>query len=166
MGGNDQIDKNIAECLYTGIITDTGGLSYNSSNERIYQIVGDLMSKGIDKAKVHDEIYDNYNIIYVKSNCILNNKHSFKYYDNFLQSLKWNENINNLINSIPEISNYIGMHIRMEGGENYQNKSYEDPSNWTKNENDLLFKYREISHIDNFINQINNILHKKVNCNL
>ncbi|MRT94000.1 bifunctional oligoribonuclease/PAP phosphatase NrnA [Ancylomarina sp. 16SWW S1-10-2] len=60
MGGNDQIDKDIAECIYTGIITDTGGLSYNSSNERIYQIVGALMKKGIDKAKVHDKIYDNY----------------------------------------------------------------------------------------------------------
>ena len=60
IGGNDQIDKDIAECLYTGIITDTGGLSYNSSNERIYQVVGDLMAKGIDKAKVHDKIYDNY----------------------------------------------------------------------------------------------------------
>lgn len=60
IGGNDKIDKDIAECLYTGIITDTGGLSYNSSNKRIYEIVGDLMAKGIDKAKVHDKIYDNY----------------------------------------------------------------------------------------------------------
>ncbi len=60
LGGNNQIDKEIAECIYTGIITDTGGLSYNSSNERIYQVVGDLMGKGIDKAKVHDKIYDNY----------------------------------------------------------------------------------------------------------
>ncbi len=60
LGGNSQIDKEIAACIYTGIITDTGGLSYNSSNERIYQIVGDLMTKGIDKAKIHDKIYDNY----------------------------------------------------------------------------------------------------------
>ena len=60
LGDNDKIDECIAECIYTGIITDTGGLSYNSSNQRIYEIVGDLMSKGIDKAKVHGKIYDNF----------------------------------------------------------------------------------------------------------
>ncbi len=60
LGGNDQIDAAMAECIYTGIITDTGSLSYNSSNKRIYQVVGDLMDKGIDKAKIHDKIFDNY----------------------------------------------------------------------------------------------------------
>ncbi|RZT93468.1 phosphoesterase RecJ-like protein [Ancylomarina subtilis] len=60
LGDNDLIDEGIAECIYTGIITDTGGLSYNSSNQRIYEIVGDLMAKGIDKAKVHGKIYDNF----------------------------------------------------------------------------------------------------------
>jgi len=60
LGGFDKIDEGIAECLYTGIVTDTGGLSYNSSNPRTYEIVGKLMSKGVDKAKVHGEIYDNF----------------------------------------------------------------------------------------------------------
>ena len=52
------------------------------------------------------------------------------------------------------------MHIRMEGGALYTSQSYEKTSNWVNKENELLFKYREISHIDNFINQINNLLHK------
>lgn len=110
--------------------------------------------------KKDEYIDDNYDKIYVKSNCILNNKHSFKYFEYFLQSLKWNDAINNLINSIPEISNYIGMHIRMGGGKNYQYNSADSSSNWTKSETELMFKYRELSDIDNFINQINNILHK------
>lgn len=110
--------------------------------------------------KKDEYIDNNYNKIYVKSNCILNNKHSFKYFEYFLQSLKWNDTINNLINSITDIDNCIGMHIRMEGGAQYTSQSYEKTSNWTKEETELLFKYREISHIDNFINQINNILDK------
>lgn len=108
-----------------------------------------------------DEYIDiNYTKLYIKSNCALNNKNSYTFYKEFLLNLKWSENINNLINSIPEIHHYIGMHIRMEGGAQYTSQSYEKTSNWTSEETELLFKYREISHIDNFINQINNILHK------
>jgi len=108
----------------------------------------------------NEYIDDNVNKIYVKSNCVLNNKDSRLYSNEFLQSLKWSDDINHLINSIPDISNYTGMHIRMEGGAQYTSQTYEKTSNWINKETELLFKYREISHIDNFINQINNILHK------
>lgn len=111
------------------------------------------------EAVKYEYINDNFDKIFVKSNCILNNKYSNLYFIKFLQSLKWNDDINNLINTIPDISNYIGMHIRMQGGKKFQNNTYENSNNWTSEENKLLFKYREISHIDNFINQINNILH-------
>jgi len=60
LGDKELIDAGIAECLYTGIMTDTGSLSYNSSNPRTYYIVADLLSKGIDKAKIHSNVYDNY----------------------------------------------------------------------------------------------------------
>ena len=52
------------------------------------------------------------------------------------------------------------MHIRMEGGEKYQTLSADKSELWTDEETKLLFKWREVSHIDNFINQINNILSK------
>ena len=60
LGGEDLIDEHMAECLYTGIVTDTGGLSYNSSNPRTYQIVGELLRRGIDKSKIHSNVYDNF----------------------------------------------------------------------------------------------------------
>jgi phosphoesterase RecJ-like protein len=60
LGDEDLIDAEISECIYTGIITDTGGLSYNSSHARTYQIVGQLIAKGIDKSKIHSNIYDNF----------------------------------------------------------------------------------------------------------
>ena len=53
------IDVDIAEALYAGIITDTGCLSYGSSRSEIYNIVGNLIAKGIDKEKIHNEIYKN-----------------------------------------------------------------------------------------------------------
>lgn len=46
-----------AECLYAGIMTDTGTLSYNSSRPETYHVVAELISKGVDKDKIHREVY-------------------------------------------------------------------------------------------------------------
>jgi bifunctional oligoribonuclease and PAP phosphatase NrnA len=56
----DIIDRDIAECIYTGIMTDTGSFNYNSSNPETYYVVSKLLEKGIDKDKIYDKIYDNY----------------------------------------------------------------------------------------------------------
>jgi phosphoesterase RecJ-like protein len=55
LGNFSDITKEAAECIYTGMMTDTGGFTYNSNDREIYLIIGELMSKGIDK----DEIYRN-----------------------------------------------------------------------------------------------------------
>ncbi len=54
---DSDIDLAVAESLYAGIITDTGMLSYNSSNPRTYLAVADLVGRGIDKSKIHKEIF-------------------------------------------------------------------------------------------------------------
>ncbi len=54
---NSYIDIAVAESLYAGIITDTGMLSYNSSNPRTYLAVADFVGRGIDKGKIHREIF-------------------------------------------------------------------------------------------------------------
>lgn len=58
--GEEAIDKTIAECLYTGIMTDTGSFSYNSSNPDTYYVVSKLINKGIDKNRIYWMVYDNY----------------------------------------------------------------------------------------------------------
>ena len=57
-GGEDAIKKNIATCIYVGINTDTGGLSYNSSFPQTYRIVANLLEKGIDKPMIHELLYN------------------------------------------------------------------------------------------------------------
>ncbi len=57
-GLTDYIDKDAAEALYTGIITDTGALSYNSSNPATYYVVASLLKLGIDKTKIHERIFN------------------------------------------------------------------------------------------------------------
>jgi len=56
----DSINKNIATCLYTGIMTDTGVFSYDSTGYETFAIVSQLLKKGINRIKIHDEVYNNF----------------------------------------------------------------------------------------------------------
>jgi phosphoesterase RecJ-like protein len=60
MDGGKYMNKQIAECLYVGIITDTGSLSYSCNNESTYFALGNLFSYGIDGESIHRRVYDTY----------------------------------------------------------------------------------------------------------
>lgn len=49
----DMIDTSAAECIYTGMMTDTGNFSYNSNSSDLYLMVAELMKRGIDKDKIY-----------------------------------------------------------------------------------------------------------------
>ncbi len=49
-----------AEDLFAGICTDTGKLSYNSNDPDLYQIIGELLKKGVNKDQIIRNIYSNY----------------------------------------------------------------------------------------------------------
>lgn len=59
-GDTDLIDKEIASCIYAGIITDTGSFSYSCNYEKTYLITADLYHKGIDGERIHRLVYDTY----------------------------------------------------------------------------------------------------------
>lgn len=63
MGLFDLIDRKTAECIYTGMMTDTGSFTYNSNNPEVYTIISELIKKGIDK----DMIYREVNHVYSES---------------------------------------------------------------------------------------------------
>jgi len=60
LGYRSFMTKTVAEALYTGILTDTGGMSHNSSNPDTYLAVADLLTCGIDKTEIHDRVLNNY----------------------------------------------------------------------------------------------------------
>lgn len=49
-----------AECIYTGIMTDTGNFNFNSSKRQTFDVVADLLDVGIEKDKIFDKVFDNY----------------------------------------------------------------------------------------------------------
>lgn len=59
LDGNEEINVAIAECLYAGIMTDTGSFKYPSTSSKTHRIVARLMDIGIDVNKVSRNIYDN-----------------------------------------------------------------------------------------------------------
>ena len=60
LGNFDDITKEAAECIYTGMMTDTGGFTYNSNNKEIYYIISELLSKGIDKDEIYRKVFNTY----------------------------------------------------------------------------------------------------------
>ncbi len=53
------INKKMATCLYTGICTDTGRFKFNI-NPKLYEIVADLVRKGINIDKIHTQVFDTF----------------------------------------------------------------------------------------------------------
>lgn len=58
LGALALIDKNIATCIYTGILTDTGQFKFPNTTATTHQIAAHLMELGVDHFKIHQEIYD------------------------------------------------------------------------------------------------------------
>lgn len=53
------MDKDIAQSVYTSILTDTGQFKYRNTNSRSHQIVSELMCYDIDASKINRLIYEN-----------------------------------------------------------------------------------------------------------
>ena len=59
-GHADRINLDIAECLYAGVMGDTGSFRYSSATESLHLMVAALKAKGLRHTRVHDNIYDNF----------------------------------------------------------------------------------------------------------
>ncbi|MBL7734143.1 MAG: bifunctional oligoribonuclease/PAP phosphatase NrnA [Chitinophagaceae bacterium] len=59
-GHKDRINNVIAECLYAGVMADTGSFRFASTHAGVHRMVAELKEKGLDHAKVHENIYDNF----------------------------------------------------------------------------------------------------------
>lgn len=56
----NQIDKTMATCLYTGIVTDSGSFRYPSTTGTTHRIAAEFIDLGIDNSAIHSLLYDNH----------------------------------------------------------------------------------------------------------
>ena len=60
LGGFSRMNKQFAIPIYCGMMTDTGGFTFNSSNPEIFYIISELLTKRIDKDRIYRNVYHNY----------------------------------------------------------------------------------------------------------
>ncbi len=66
LGDKLLIDKKIAACIYTGMMTDTGSFRYPSVNAHTHEIIANLLKTGIQPSDIHSAVYDTYSYNRIK----------------------------------------------------------------------------------------------------
>lgn len=59
-GGTDAISKEIADCLYAGVMTDTGSFRFPATTPSVHRMVATLMEKGMEPSPIHEALFDNF----------------------------------------------------------------------------------------------------------
>ncbi len=74
MGDRHLLNKDIASCLYTGIMTDTGSFRFRSTTSNVHRIVADLIDCGADNTLIHQLVYDDFSETRLRflGHCLLN----------------------------------------------------------------------------------------------
>jgi phosphoesterase RecJ-like protein len=59
-GHEDKLTEEISECIYAGVIGDTGSFRFSSTQASVHKLVADLKSRGLKHDDVHDKLFDNF----------------------------------------------------------------------------------------------------------
>jgi bifunctional oligoribonuclease and PAP phosphatase NrnA len=59
-GYTDKITTEVAECLYTGVMTDTGSFRFPSTTASVHRMVAHLKELGLKHNPIHEHLFDNY----------------------------------------------------------------------------------------------------------
>ncbi|MBS1513134.1 MAG: bifunctional oligoribonuclease/PAP phosphatase NrnA [Bacteroidetes bacterium] len=59
-GHQSKINKEIAECLYAGTMTDTGSFRFPSTTASVHHMVAHLKELGLEHSLIHEELFDNF----------------------------------------------------------------------------------------------------------
>lgn len=59
LGKKELIDKTIATCLYTGILTDSGGFRYPKTTGITHRIVSEFINLGVENTEIPNLLFDN-----------------------------------------------------------------------------------------------------------
>jgi phosphoesterase RecJ-like protein len=88
-GYRDKINKEVAECIYSGLIADTGSFRFPIVSANVHRVVADLKDRGLVHTPVHEALYDNFleNRLRFTGNVLLNRMTIFYEYNTALISI-------------------------------------------------------------------------------
>ena len=59
-GYSEKINAATAECLYAGVMTDTGSFRFNSASASVHRMIATLKDKGLEHSQIHENLFDNF----------------------------------------------------------------------------------------------------------
>jgi phosphoesterase RecJ-like protein len=62
----DTITPQIADCLYTGIMTDTGSFRFRGTSATTHRTIAHLIDKGANNSIIHENVYDTNSLLRLK----------------------------------------------------------------------------------------------------
>lgn len=93
MDEKDLINKDVATCLYTGIMTDSGSFRFPTTTADVHRIVAELIECGAENSKIHQLVYDNFseNRLRFLGHCLLNKLEVFPEYKSAIIAIRKEE---------------------------------------------------------------------------
>ncbi|MBP7315130.1 MAG: DHH family phosphoesterase, partial [Chitinophagaceae bacterium] len=88
-GNADKLTMEINECIYAGVVADTGSFRFSSTHAGVHTLVADLKTRGLDHGKVHEKLFDNFleNRLRFTGNVLLNRMEVFYEYNTALVAI-------------------------------------------------------------------------------
>jgi bifunctional oligoribonuclease and PAP phosphatase NrnA len=85
-GHTEKINLDAAECIYAGVMTDTGSFRFPSTTASVHRLIADLKEKGLEHSPVHEALFDNFseNRFRFIGNVLLNRMEVFYEYNTAL----------------------------------------------------------------------------------
>ncbi len=62
LSGVEALSLEMAQCIYTGMMTDTGSFAYASVRKEIYLIIAELLGRGVDKDWIYRKVFHTYTL--------------------------------------------------------------------------------------------------------
>jgi bifunctional oligoribonuclease and PAP phosphatase NrnA len=92
-GLTGSIDAGVAECLYAGVMTDTGSFRFSSATADVHRMVAVLKDVGFDHGKVHENLFDNFleNRLRFIGHALQNRLEVFYEYNTALICIPWKD---------------------------------------------------------------------------
>lgn len=59
-GNSGKINKEIMDCIYAGVVADTGSFRFNSASASVHRLVADLKDRGLEHTYIHEELFDSF----------------------------------------------------------------------------------------------------------
>jgi len=88
-GNADKLTMEINECIYAGVVADTGSFRFSSTHAGVHKLAADLKARGLDHGKVHEKLFDNFleNRLRFTGNVLLNRMEVFYEYNTALVAI-------------------------------------------------------------------------------